>query len=74
MIHQVLGGAQGQASDILIEAQQMQRVKDRLNKILAKNTGHTIEEVERDTDRNNWMFAEDALEYGIIDHIISDTE
>ena len=74
MIHQVLGGAQGQASDILIEAQQMQRVKDRLNKILAKNTGHTVEEVERDTDRNNWMFAEDALEYGIIDHIISDTE
>ena len=45
MIHQVLGGAQGQASDILIEAQQMQRVKDRLNKILAKNTGHTVEEV-----------------------------
>jgi ATP-dependent Clp protease protease subunit len=72
MIHQVLGGARGQASDILIEAKQTQRVKDRLNAILAKNTGHAIEEIERDTDRNNWMFAEDALEYGIIDHIIAD--
>ena len=72
MIHQVLGGARGQASDILIEAKQTQRVKDRLNAILSKNTGHTIEEIERDTDRNNWMFAEDALEYGIIDHIIAD--
>lgn len=74
MIHQVLGGAQDPASDILIESQQMQRVKERLNMILAKNKGHTAEELERDTDRNNWMFAEDALEYGIIDHIISDTE
>lgn len=74
MIHQVLGGAQGQASDILIEAQQMQRVKTRLNKLMAKNTGHTVEEITIDTERNNWMFAEDALEYGIIDSIISDTE
>lgn len=74
MIHQVLGGAQGQASDIIIEAKQMQKVKDRLNKILAKNTGHSIEEVERDTDRNNWMFADEALEYGIIDHVISSDE
>ncbi len=70
MIHQVLGGAQGQASDIILEAKQMQRVKERLNLILAKNTGHTAEEIENDTDRNNWMFAEDALDYGIIDHII----
>jgi len=70
MIHQVLGGAQGQASDIILEAKQMQRVKERLNSILAKNTGHTAEEIENDTDRNNWMFAEDALDYGIIDHII----
>lgn len=72
MIHQVLGGARGQASDILIESMQMQRVKERLNKLLARNTGHTVDEIERDTDRNNWMFAEDALEYGIIDQIISD--
>lgn len=74
MIHQVLGGAQGQVSDMLIEAQQMQRVKDRLNRILAKNTERSIEQVEADTDRNNWMFAEDALEYGIIDHIITEPD
>ena len=73
-MHQVLGGAQGQASDVLIEARHMQRLKERLNKIMAKNTGHTLEEVERDTDRNNWMFAEEALEYGLIDHIIEDPE
>ena len=71
MIHQVLGGASGQATDILIEAEQIQRVKSRLNKILAANTGRSIEEIDHDTDRNNWMFAEDALAYGLIDHIIS---
>ena len=54
--------------------QQMQRVKNRMNKILAKNTGHTVEEAERNTDRNNWMLAEYALEYGIIDRIISDAD
>lgn len=70
MIHQVLGGVSGQATDIMIEAEQMQRVKTRLNKIMASNTGRSIEEIARDTDRNNWMFAEDALEYGLIDHII----
>lgn len=74
MIHQVLGGASGQASDILIESQHMQRVKNRLNEILAQNTGHTLEETEKATDRNYWMFAEDALEYGIIDQIISDVK
>lgn len=70
MIHQVLGGTSGQASDILIESRHMQRVKNRLNKIMAKNTGHPIEEIEQDTDRNNWMFAEDALAYGLIDCVI----
>ena len=74
MIHQVLGGASGQASDILIESQHMQRVKNRLNEILAQNTGHTLEETEKATDRNNWMFAEDALKYGLIDHIVSDAK
>ena len=74
MIHQVLGGARGQASDIQIETQHLLRIKNRLNTILAKNTGHTVEEIERDTDRNNWMFAEEALEYGIIDRVISDIE
>ena len=70
MIHQVLGGASGQATDIDIEAKQMLRVKERLNSILASNTGHSLSEIEKDTDRNNWMFAEDALKYGIIDKII----
>ncbi|MBQ8001062.1 MAG: ATP-dependent Clp protease proteolytic subunit [Ruminococcus sp.] len=70
MIHQVLGGARGQATDILIEAEHMNRVKKRLNTILSANTGHPIEKIEQDTDRNNWMFAEDALEYGLIDHIV----
>lgn len=70
MIHQVLGGASGQATDIDIEAKQMLRVKERLNAILASNTGHSLSEIEKDTDRNNWMFAEDALKYGIIDSII----
>ena len=74
MIHQVLGGVRGQATDIIIEAQHTKILKDRLNKILAKNTGHTIEKIEQDTERNNWMFAEDALKYGIIDHIISDEQ
>jgi ATP-dependent Clp protease protease subunit len=74
MIHQVLGGVQGQATDIAIEAMQMQRVKERLNRIMAKNTGHTTEEVERDTDRYNWMFAEEAKAYGLIDHVIKTPE
>ncbi len=72
MIHQVLGGTQGQATDIAIEAMHIQSVKQRLNKILSANTGHSVEEVERDTERNNWMFAEEALEYGLIDHIVTD--
>ena len=72
MMHQILGGAQGQASDILIESKHMLRLKRRMNEILAKNTGHTPEEIENDTDRNNWMFPEDALEYGVIDEIIKD--
>ncbi len=74
MIHQVLGGTQGQASDMEIEVKHTLRVKERLNKMLASNTGHTLAEIERDTDRNNWMFPEEALEYGIIDHIIQEDE
>lgn len=70
MIHQVLGGAEGQASDIEIEAKQILKIKQRLNTILAENTGHTVEEITQDTERNNWMFPEEAAEYGIIDHII----
>lgn len=70
MIHQVSSGAEGQASDIEIEAKQILRVKERLNRLLAANTGKTVDEITADTERNNWMFAEDALEYGIVDGII----
>lgn len=74
MIHQPLGGAGGQVTDMAIEVRHGQSVKARLNKILAANTGHTLEEIERDTDRNNWMFAEQAQEYGLIDHIIQEAD
>ena len=74
MIHQPLGGAQGQVTDMAIAVRNGQRIKERLNRILAKNTGHTVEEIARDTDRNNWMFPDEALEYGIIDHIIEEAD
>ena len=69
MIHQPLGGAQGQASDIKIRADLILRTRDMLNKILAENTGKPIEQIERDTDRDYFMTAQQALEYGIIDKI-----
>ena len=69
MIHQPLGGAQGQASDIKIRADLILRTRDMLNKILAENTGKPLEQIERDTDRDYFMTAEQALEYGIIDKI-----
>ena len=72
MIHQVMSSASGQATDIVVESRHLQRLKERFNKLLAANTGHTPEEIERDTDRNNWMFAEEALRYGIIDHVITE--
>ncbi|MBE7064238.1 MAG: ATP-dependent Clp protease proteolytic subunit [Ruminococcaceae bacterium] len=72
MIHQVLGGVEGQASDMEIEARHMLRIKDRLNTILAQNTGKDVETVTQDTERNNWMFAEEAKEYGLIDNVIND--
>ncbi|MBQ8164501.1 MAG: ATP-dependent Clp protease proteolytic subunit [Clostridia bacterium] len=72
MIHQVLGGVEGQASDMEIEARHMLRIKDRLNTILAQNTGKDAATVTQDTERNNWMFAEEAKEYGIIDTVITD--
>ena len=70
MIHQPSGGAQGQATEILIAADHIQRTKQRLNKILAENTGKPIEQVALDTERDNWLTAEDALEYGLVDKII----
>jgi len=71
MIHQPLGGAQGQASDIKIQAEHILRTRDKLNSILAANTGRPIEEIARDTDRDNWMTAEAAKEYGLIDKVIT---
>ena len=69
MIHQPLGGAQGQASDIAIEAEHILRMKTNLNKILAGNTGKTIKEIETATDRNNWMTAQEAVDFGLVDLI-----
>lgn len=71
MIHQPLGGAQGQASDIKIQAEHILRTRDKLNSILAANTGRPIEEIARDTDRDNWMSAEAAAAYGLIDKVIT---
>ena len=69
MIHQPLGGAHGQASDIKIQADHILKIKDKLNKILSENTGKPIEQVEKDTDRDNYLSAEEALEYGLVDKI-----
>ena len=74
MIHQPLGGAQGQASDIKIRAELILRTRDMLNKILSEKTGKPIEQIEKDTDRDNFMTADQALEYGIIDRIITKHE
>ncbi len=72
MIHQVLGGTQGQATDIEIETRHMLDIKQHLNAIMASNVGRPIEEVTRDTERNNWMFPDEALQYGLIDQILKD--
>ena len=71
MIHQPLGGARGQASDIQIQAEQILRVKATLNRILAENTGKPLEVIERDTDRDNYMTAEEAMAYGLVDKVIT---
>lgn len=70
MIHQPLGGARGQASDIEIQAKNIIKTKERMNRILASHTGQDYETVARDTDRDNYMTAEEALKYGLIDKII----
>ena len=70
MIHQVLGGAQGQYSDVEIATREMLKMRDALNGILAKHTGRTLEEILKDTDRNNFMSATEAKAYGIVDDII----
>ena len=71
MIHQPLGGAQGQASDILISARHIERTRENLNKILSENTGKSLEQIALDTDRDNWLTANEAQEYGIVDKVIA---
>ncbi|MBU1091951.1 ATP-dependent Clp endopeptidase proteolytic subunit ClpP [Patescibacteria group bacterium] len=74
MIHQVMGGAEGQASDIEIEARHIIRIKEKLNHILAKHTGKTFSQIEKDADRNFFMDAEEAKKYGLIDEIVKKTK
>ncbi|RLV59341.1 ATP-dependent Clp endopeptidase proteolytic subunit ClpP [Parashewanella curva] len=71
MIHQPLGGFQGQASDIAIHAQEILGIKEKLNKVLAEHTGQPLEVIEKDTDRDNFMSAEQALDYGLIDSVLT---
>ena len=71
MIHQPLGGARGQASDIQIQAEQILKTKAMLNQILAENTGKPLEVIEKDTDRDNYMTAQEALEYGLVDKVLT---
>ncbi len=70
MIHQVMGGTEGQASDIKIHAERILKMKDRLNKILAKHTGQKLAVIEKDSDRDNFMDAEEAMKYGLVDKVI----
>jgi len=71
MIHQPSSGTQGQASDILIAANHIKRTRERLNELMANMTGQSIETIEKDMDRDNWMNAEEAVKYGIVDHIMN---
>ena len=71
MIHQPSGGTRGQASDIKIEAEHILKIRKRLNETLAANTGQPLEMIERDTDRDNWMSAEEAVAYGLIDSVVT---
>jgi ATP-dependent Clp protease protease subunit len=70
MIHQVLGGASGQATDVEIATKEMLKTRDQLNQILAKHTGKSIDQIAKDTDRNHWLTAEEARAYGLVDEII----
>ncbi|MCS6860409.1 MAG: ATP-dependent Clp endopeptidase proteolytic subunit ClpP [Abditibacteriales bacterium] len=71
LIHQPMGGVEGQATDIEITAREILRIRRTLNEILARHTGQPIERIERDTERDYWMSAQEAVEYGIVDHILS---
>ena len=74
MIHQPLGGTKGQASDIKIHADHILRTRDKLNKLLSEHTGKSLSEIERDTERDNFLTAEEAKEYGLIDKVITKKE
>lgn len=74
MIHQPLGGAQGQASDIMIHAEKIIEIRQRINKILAEETGQPLEKIEHDTDRDYFLSADEAKEYGLIDNVIRERE
>ena len=74
MIHQPLGGAQGQATDIAIQAEEILRLKKSLNQMLAKHTGQDVETIEKDTERDNFMSAQEAADYGLIDKVIEHHE
>jgi len=73
LLHQPAGGMRGQASDLQIEAEQIIKMRDRVNRMIAKETGQTIERIVKDTQRNFWMSAEEAIEYGLVSRIINDT-
>ena len=72
MIHQPMGGAQGQASEIEIAAEHIVNTKKKLNEILAEQTGQKLDVIEKDTDRDNWMSADEAKDYGLVDEVIKD--
>ena len=74
MIHQPLGGAQGQATEIEIAAKHILKTRDTLNKILAERTGQTLKVIARDTDRDNYMSAEEAVKYGLVDAIMTNSK
>ena len=74
MIHQPLGGAQGQASDIKIQADLIQETKKRINRILSENTGKSIDQIEADTDRDKFMFAEESIKYGLVDSVLTNSK
>jgi ATP-dependent Clp protease protease subunit len=74
MIHQPLAGMQGTAEEILIHATELKRVKRRLNEILLKHTGHSLDKIEQDTDRDNFMTAEEAKSYNLIDRVVGSVE
>ena len=71
MIHQPLGGTQGQATDIKIQAEHILKIKQRMNRILSENTGKDISVIEQDTERDNWLTADEAVSYGLVDKIVT---